>query len=57
MIQMKHAHQDQDETCVPELGLNMCMKGVQGVFPQQAVTSARVTAEHHDVDTGLKLVS
>jgi len=57
MIQMKHAHQDWDETCVPELGLNMCTKGVQGVCPQQAVTSARVMAKHHDVGTGLKLVS
>ena len=31
-------------------------QGVQGACPQQAVTSARVTAERHDVGMGLKLV-
>ena len=31
-------------------------QGVQGACPQQAVTSAGVTAKHHDIGMGLKLV-
>ena len=50
--------------CGLELEQNICTRtrikhvyqGVQGVCPQQAVTSAGVMAERRDVGTGLKLV-
>ncbi|KIJ92300.1 hypothetical protein K443DRAFT_113790, partial [Laccaria amethystina LaAM-08-1] len=34
-----------DETCVPELRLNMCTRGSRGRSPRQAVTSTGGTAE------------
>ena len=64
---MKEKQQNWDEKCVPKLGLNMSTRteikhvyqGVQGVCPQQAVTSTRGMAEcsePHAVGAGLKLV-